>query len=357
MSNDDRRHARIFRPAFLLAAVALAAPATADEVELIQGTTLKGPGVIGGSVRGQVLSETAAEVVVRLGANTTNVPTDQIAAVRYDGQPPSLVLAETREAAGQLAEAAELYKKAAAEAASRPFLQQAATFKQAEATASLALADPAQIPAATALLEGFLKANPNARNTAAAVEVLARLKLQQNDFAAAEKLAADLGRLARSGDRAAVLRARILSKQGDHARAVEEIDKLVKSAPEGSVRHREARLARAESLAGLQKFSEAEAEVRGVIQALPPEDAGGQSAAYNTLGDCLRAAGKPKDALLAYLHTDLLYAKDREQHPRALAQIARLWRELRQDDRAREFEDRLKKDYPRSPWANPNARN
>ena len=51
--------------------------------------------------------------VVTLGTNTTAVPTDQIVSIRYDGQPATLQLAETRESAGQLAEAAELYKKAA----------------------------------------------------------------------------------------------------------------------------------------------------------------------------------------------------------------------------------------------------
>ena len=75
-----------------------------------------------------------------------------------------------------------------------------------------------------------------------------------------------------------------------------------------------------------------------------------QSAAYNTLGDCLRAAGKPKEALDAYLHTDILYARDKEQHPRALAHISQLWRTLKRDDRADEVWQQLKKDYPNSKW-------
>lgn len=332
-----------------LVALFLRAPAIADDVELSQGSTVKG--AIGGRVRGQIQSESAAEVVVKLGVNTITVPTDQIVSVRYEGQPPSLALAEAREAAGLLAEAAELYKKAAGESGSRPFQQKAAAFKQAEVTAELALADPSKLNEATALLDAFLRANPNSRNTAGVLEVLARLRLQQGDFPGAEKAVDDLAKLPGGADRSAVQRARILSRRGEHARAVVELDRIIKSAPEGSIRHREAKLARAEGLAGQKKFQEAEAEARAVIQALPPEDATGQSAAYNTLGDCLRAAGRPKDALLAYLHTDLLYAKDKEQHPRALAQIARLWRELRQDDRAEEVEERLKKDYPRSPWA------
>ena len=87
-----------------------------------------------------------------------------------------------------------------------------------------------------------------------------------------------------------------------------------------------------------------------MIQATPPEDYQTQSAAYNTLGDCLRAAGKPKEALDAYLHTDILYSKDKEQHPRALAHISQLWRTLRRDDRADEVWQQLKKDYPNSKW-------
>ena len=72
--------------------------------------------------------------------------------------------------------------------------------------------------------------------------------------------------------------------------------------------------------------------------------------AYNALGDCLRAANRPKDALLAYLHTDLLYSKDRQEHPRALFQIEKLFRLLKQDGRANEYAQRLRQEYPHSQW-------
>ena len=113
---------------------------------------------------------------------------------------------------------------------------------------------------------------------------------------------------------------------------------------------REELLAKVESLVGLKKFADAEADVRAVIKASPAEDYQAQSAAYNSLGDCLRAAGKPKDALIAYLHTDLLYSKDKEQHPRALANLAKLFRDLKRDDRADDALTRLKQEYPQSPW-------
>jgi tetratricopeptide (TPR) repeat protein len=334
--------------AIALAVVIVDGPVRADEVVLVNGSPFKG--AVGGRVRGQVQTETAAEVTVKLGASEIKVPTDQIASVHYDGQPATMTLAESRESGGQLAEAADLYKKAAGEASAKPLIANAAKFKQADVTADLALADPGRVAEAVSLLEGFIRSNPSSRQTGAALESLARLQLQSGDFAKVDKTIADLTKLPKGGDRAAVLSARLSARRGDHAKALEELDRLIKSAPEGSPLQRESRLARAESLAGLKKFKEAEAEARAVIKALPAEDVAAQSAAYNTLGDCLRIAGRPKDALLAYLHTDLLYAKDKEQHPRALAQISRLWRELKRDDRADEVWQRLKQDYPQSPY-------
>jgi tetratricopeptide (TPR) repeat protein len=332
----------------IVAALALATAARADDVVLAPGSNVKQ--AVKDVVRGKVQSESVAEVVVRVGQNTVTVPANLVVSIRYDGQPASLTLADSYESNGQLDKAAEQYNKAVADAASRPLIEEAARFKQAEVTADLALADPARSAEAVGLLDAFLRAYPKGRHAPAAHETLARLRLQKGDYPGAEQAIAALANIPQAADRAAVLRARVLAKKGDHARAVEELDRLIASSPEGSPRRREARLAKAESLAGLKKFEEAETDVRAVIKTLPAEDAASESVAYNTLGDCLRAAGRPKDALIAYLHTDLLYSKNREQHPRALAQIAQLWRELKRDDRADEVVQRLRQDYPQSPW-------
>ena len=54
--------------------------------------------------------------------------------------------------------------------------------------------------------------------------------------------------------------------------------------------------------------------------------------------------------VIAYLHTDMLYSKDKEEHPRALHGITTAFRQLKQDARADEFAQRLKQEYPRSVW-------
>jgi tetratricopeptide (TPR) repeat protein len=289
-------------------------------------------------------------VVVQLGATTTSVPTDVIQSIRYDGQSASFQLAEARETGGLLAEAAELFKKAAAESGAKPFPLQAALFREAQVLTELALVEPDRVKEATDKLARFVQAYPASRHIVAARACQVRLQLHAGEFAAAETAIAALARLPRGAERAAVLRARVLAKQDKHEAAIVELDKLIASSPKGSERQRSAQLAKAESLAGMKQYKEAEKLVREIIKANPPEDFAAQAPAYNTLGDCLRAANRPTDALIAYLHTDLLYSKDKEEHPRALYQISNLFRQRKQDARADEYAQRLKQEYPRSPW-------
>ena len=129
------------------------AVARGDDVNLIPGTTFKQ--AIGGRVKGQVQSESPSEVVVQLGATATSVPTDQIQSIRYDGQSANFQLAEARESSGQLAEAAELFKKAAAESAGKPFPLQAALFREAEVLTDLALVEPDRVKEAKDKLAAF----------------------------------------------------------------------------------------------------------------------------------------------------------------------------------------------------------
>lgn len=331
----------------LVVTVSLTGIVRADDVALIPDSKVKE--AIGGRVRGTVQKETPSEVIVKLGTNTITVPTDQIVSIRYDGQSASYQLGLTREAGGQLAEAAELFAKAATENARKPFPHQAALFREANVLAEIAMVEPERAKEAEAKLRVFIQKYPGGRHIAAAREAMARLQINSGDYNGAETNIAALSKLSRGGH-AAILRGKLLAKQGKHTQTIAEMDRLIASAPKGSDQQRAARLAKAESLAALKKYKEAETLLREVIKENPAEDSASQAPAYNTLGDCLRAANRPKDALIAYLHTDLLYNKDREEHPRALHGITTSFRMLRQDARAEEFAQRLKQEYPRSVW-------
>ncbi|MDG3005711.1 tetratricopeptide repeat protein [Paludisphaera mucosa] len=326
-----------------------AATARGDVVQLIAGSAFK-PSQ-GGAVRGQVTAESPTEVAVSLGASTVNVPTDQIESIEYQGQPAALQLGETNAAAGRAAEAIAQFQKAATEAAGKPFVIEAAKFGEATLLGELALTEPDRVKEALTRLTGFLQAYPKGRHVVATRESLARLQLHAQDYKGAEANIAELAKLAPGAGRAAVLKARLLLKEGDFQGAAADLDRLIAAAPENSAQQVELKLVKAETLIAASKYDEAESLVRQVIAAAPAEDAAVQSKAYNTLGDCQNAAARPKDALLAYLHVDLLYSKDKEEHPRALRRIEQLFRKMGQLPRADEYGQRLKQDYPNSPWA------
>lgn len=319
-----------------------------DVVTLTPDATTKG---VGGTVRGQVQAESPTVVEVKLGNTVTKVPTNEVASITYDGHPASLDQANDKLAANDLAAAADLFKKAAGEAASRPFIAEDALFNQARAIAELALTDSAKTEEAISLLDAFTRAHKTGRHVASALESLARLQIAQGDFAGVEKTLGQFGQFPKGEDRAAIYKVKVYAKKGQLDQAVAELDKIIAAAPDKSEKKRDALLTRAETLAAQKKFAEAESAVRAVIKDAPAEDAATQAAAYNTLGDCLRAAGKPKEALYAYLHTDVLFGKAKNEHARALSEISQLWRVLKREDRAEEAKERLRQEYPRSTYA------
>jgi tetratricopeptide (TPR) repeat protein len=325
-------------------------PLRADQIRLVPGSSVKGKD---GVVSGQITSESATQVKIKptVGAEVT-VPVEEIAVVTYDNLPPSYLLAESRTNAGALAEAADLFGKAADEAKDRPLVGRSAAFRRASTLAELALVDPEKSADAVAALEGYLKSQANSRQVLPALTQLMRIHLRAGDTAKAEAALDQLAaKVPTASGRVAIYRARILGRKGDQEGALKELDGLLATAPAGSAPAREAALARAESLAALKRYDEAEKAVRDLIASADPEDADLQAEAHNTLGDCLRAAGRPKDALLAYLKTDVLFSAAKDQHARALSEIAALWRELKQDGRANEVRERLRQQYPRSAYA------
>ncbi|CAN5891617.1 hypothetical protein BH23PLA1_BH23PLA1_27920 [soil metagenome] len=329
-------------PLVIILTLCLAATASADEVVLIPGSTLREPG---NRIRGQIQSETPEEIRI----DNKTVPLDQVAEVNYEPANLSFTQARLQENNGNFENSAELYQKAAAESSARPTLAQAARFGRARALAKAAMIDPEKRAGALKELEGFVNENANSRHYGPALELIVRLSFQGQDYDRAARALENLGKLSWARDRSDVFKARVQARQGQHKEALAALDRIIGSAAEGSTQRRDAMLARAEAQAGLKDFEAAEQSARAVIEAADPEDAVTLAPAYNTLGDTLRAAGKPRDALFAYLKTDILYSSEPDEHARSLAGITQLWRMLDRNDRAAEALERLRQRYPQSP--------
>ncbi|MFW6124537.1 MAG: tetratricopeptide repeat protein [Pirellulales bacterium] len=308
-------------------------------------------------IRGTVTQVARDAVTVRRGTTVEQVPANQIETIRYDDEPPKFNLARASERGGNLENAIQLYRETAEAAGTgRPQLLEDLQYYIARSTARLALADPARLDEAAGLLEAFVEQHPNSYHYYPLHEWLARVYMQTGNVAKA-RLALDTLRSAPWKEyqlRAIVAEGRLLQRQQQYEAAIAQFERVLAeqaATPDEKLQQQTAELAKAECLVALERFTDAEELLRGVIAAAPPERSDVHAAAHTALGDCLRAAGKAKEALLAYLYVDLLCADQKQEHAKALYYLAELWNEIGQPARAEDALARLQSDYPNSPWA------
>lgn len=72
--------------------------------------------------------------------------------------------------------------------------------------------------------------------------------------------------------------------------------------------------------------------------------------AYNALGHCYAKDGQMKAALLAFLHTDVLYQRDAEIHAEALFQLVKLWQNDQKPGQSLEARKLLTNKYRNTFW-------
>lgn len=73
--------------------------------------------------------------------------------------------------------------------------------------------------------------------------------------------------------------------------------------------------------------------------------------AYNALGACYAAENKTKEAIRAYLHTDLLFTIDPDSHAQALYHLVDLWKTSERPDRSARARQKLTERYRNTYWA------
>lgn len=301
-------------------------------------------------IRGTISSESPAEIRIQAGGKVESVKTDDVDSVNYGGIPPAYLEAEIREKNGEFPAAIDGFRRASTTAGLRPIVAQQVKYRYAEALANAAGQDPARTTEAITALQEFVRSFPNGRNVPAALEVLLNLVRSGDDPARIDSVIADMARIPGSQGRANLLKADLLVDRGQPDEALKLLDTARTQIAKGSPLEQTAQSIRIKSLVGKKSFADAEKLARDLIAATDPNDADSLAPAYNALGDCLRAAGKPKDAMIAYLHTDILYDRASGEHARALASITELWRVLEKPDRAEQALNKLASSYPRSPW-------
>jgi tetratricopeptide (TPR) repeat protein len=318
----------------------------ADRVKLLAGNQSSG----------KITEISPTEITIELGATKKTFAVNEIDTVTFDAEPNELAQARIAVHAGRYSDAAALLNKLSKDDVSRKEIAADVDFYKAYAAVRLALAGDGSKADAGRQLFAFEKAHKNSYHAYESSEALGDLFAALGKFDQAEtyynKLAA-----APWPDyklRADVLVGRALVGQKAYDRALARFDDVLAADAKGKDAERQklaAALGKAAALAGLGKSAEAIKSVEQVIAKADPENQELHARAYNILGNCYLAAGKKKDALLAFLHVDLLYARFPEQHAEALANLATLWADVDKADRAAQAQATLKEKYPGSVWA------
>jgi tetratricopeptide (TPR) repeat protein len=153
--------------------------------------------------------------------------------------------------------------------------------------------------------------------------------------------------------RAAIAIGRSLQAQNKHAEAVAQFDEATKIDAKGKAAETlilAARIGKAKSTVAVGKADEGVKVLNELIDAAAVDNVTALAMAYNALGDAYLKLGKPKEALFAYMHTDLLYNQTADLHAEALYHLKDLHEKDNHPERAKEVADTLKTRYASSRW-------
>ncbi|MDB5390353.1 MAG: hypothetical protein JWM11_5999 [Planctomycetaceae bacterium] len=341
-----------FGQVLLVAAVLFgvnSATRAADIIEL-RGEAVKLNGTITEVTKDKVTMKTTKD-------ETKEIPISQIVDITWTGEPSSLKQGRGHEAGGRLTQALDSYARAVTDyKADAAFVKNDIEYFPIRVEARLAMNDPAKIPTTLKKLTDFIAKNSNSRHFYEASSYVVDLNLAKKDAAgaktAAEALARAPGNEQKMAAKIGLGRAAILENQLPEAqKSFEEAAAMPANGPGEESRKQEARLGVAQCLSLDKKYDEAVKLLDDIIAKASAENSRVQAEAYVRQGECYEALGKSKEALLAYLHVDVLFANEKSVHPEALYHLSKLWTAVQQPDRASEAVDKLNSEYPNSPWS------
>jgi tetratricopeptide (TPR) repeat protein len=343
------------KPAALLVTAALISALTtsesfsqgvADRVRLTRGTET-----------GEVNEMSPYEITLNKGRpGSRKVAVNEIKSVLFEDEPSELAQARVNAANGAYANALAALEKIDVNSIRRDYIRQDIEFYKAYCAGKLALGGEREIGDAGRQLNNFVRSHPQNFHYLAAVELMGDLLMASGRHENAQKQYAELAKApwADYKVRAAVAVARTLQAQGKHAEAIQQFDAALATAREGAEAQEQklaATLGKAVSMAETGGGSEAVGMIEKIIQDANPEQKELHARAYNALGSCYQKSGQTKDALLAYLHVDVLYNTVPEAHAEALASLAPLWQAVGQEEQARQARKLLQERYAGSRWA------
>lgn len=328
--------------------VAVSAVAEEDQVYLKRGAP------INGAIRGSTQTQVAIE---SRGANRT-INVNEIRLIAFADEPQELRQGRAKAGNGRFAEALDDLKRVNPAAIEREIVKRDLQFHLALCEGELAMSAGGDKSKAADLVLAFVRAAPQSFHFFEAARLLGDLAAAQNDFA---KAATYYGAIAAKAPwpeyqmSASLSEARALLAQGSYPEAQQKFESVIaqpSDAPEAKRQKLLAQVGKGKCLAEAGSPQQGIALIEQIIAENEPSDGELFGRAYNAHGDCLLKAGRTKDALMAYLHVDVLFYSEPDVHAESLYHLSNLWGEVERPDRAAAARNLLQQRYAGSVWAN-----
>jgi tetratricopeptide (TPR) repeat protein len=283
-------------------------------------------------------------------------PVNEIVGISFDLEPLELKTARRFCESGQYNMALEKLEAIDEASVSRDVILQDIAYYKAFAAAKMALGGGGDKNEAIKAMMVFYQENEKNYHFFEAVEILGDLAVAIGRFDTAAKFYAEVAQAPWPSHklRATVLEARALQSKKEYEPALEKYEKVLgvrDDVPGAEEQKLFAKLGKAACLAATGKHKEGIDIVDEVVSLGDPNDISLFARAYNTLGRCYMESEQPNDALLAYLHTDILFYGDPEAHAEALYHLDKLWQQVDRPERALQARKLLKQRYGGSVWA------
>jgi tetratricopeptide (TPR) repeat protein len=313
----------------------------------------------GAPTRGTVTAITRDQVSLDVSGAARQIPTNEVTRIAYGDEPAELNTARNAALQKNYATAAAELKKVDAAKIGRDFGKHDLEFYKALCQAKQAMTEGGDKNAALTAMLNFVKAAPQSYHFYEAAEVLGDLSMAAGKYSdAASRYYGTTGVAGapwpdyQMRGNIAVARALIADKQFDPALAkYEAVIASELSTPEATRQKQLAVAGKAVCLAETGKAEEGLALLQDLINKNDPQDVPLFARTYNALGKCYQKLNKPKDAVLAYLHTDVLFYTDADSHAEALYNLSKLWGDVNKQDRAVAARTTLKERYAGTVWA------
>jgi tetratricopeptide (TPR) repeat protein len=321
-----------------------------DQIKLSTGKSL---------IPGKVTQTSANEVTYETrSSGSKTVAANEVEYIVYWDAPPEL--REARRAifeqnANFTAAKTQLDKVNTTALVRDPVKQDYEYYKALTAARLAQAGQPAALNPAAAQMLAFVKANPNSYHFYEANQVLGELALALGRYDQAANFYAELAKAPWPDfkSQAGVSQGRVLLTLGKPDEAAKAFDAVLTIKGQGKTLEQQQMLAtigKAECQAKGTDNSASIKAIEDVLAKAPAEDRDVQAWGYNAVGNCYQKMNRKKDALLAFLHVDLLFSGVPDAHAESLYHLAQLWAGEK-PDRAAQAKQTLKQRYPNSPWA------